>query len=76
MLTRLVLALRAAVVGLMVTGEAVGLAEEDREDIRLPTFMLTNPSNHPSDNTPSVSLHHASRPQGEGCNQCQLCQTK
>jgi len=35
----LALVLRAKAIGLMVTGEAAGLAEEDREDIKLPLHM-------------------------------------
>ena len=36
MLMRLALVLRVEAAGRMVTGEAVGLAEEGREDIKLP----------------------------------------
>ena len=40
MLMRLDLALITEVAGRMVTGEAAGLAEEDREDIKLPVHLF------------------------------------
>ena len=42
MLIWLALVLRAAAVGLRVTGEAAGLAEEDRKDIK-PLVMIYTP---------------------------------
>ncbi len=40
MLMRLALVLRAEAIGLTVTGEAAGLAEEDREDIKLHIHLI------------------------------------
>ena len=40
MLMRLDLALITEAAGRMVTGEAAGLAEEDREDIKLPLHLF------------------------------------
>ena len=58
MLMRLDLALIAEAAGRMVTGEAAGLAEEDREDIKLlvVTYILEMCNNQPNSQSEVLSV--------------------